>query len=270
MSKFEENVGVQNILQRYDNDISKEILGQENAKKELISGKFLEYTQTQETKDLVSRIVNSILQKQVNKLDPDAVTKEVKEKIKNNFASEVRLRKEIFKLQTFRNELLKQSTGLDGILEQIFTTNISNNISKQFNSIIKALANTGLKVSARDLMEGIREGFNKQESKSVNPMVSYAYLKLQEIDRENEREFDSQKRQWENSNPGQQYPHEDKSILQTLKENVISQIDNQINEKAQELQQVKNQQNDITQMEAYLKEEFKLDNAQNVNPGRRP
>ena len=265
---FLENSGVKNILEDYDNEISDKILGKKNDQDERIGGAVQDYINEEEAKNLIDKIINSIMSQRGEKRTREELVNYVEKAIRNNFTNEVGLRKEIFKLQTLRHELLKSTTGLDGILEQIFKLNIAGNIMNQFKAISDVLSKSGLKVNPRELFGGITGGMSKEDKRSINPMTSYAHLKLEEMDRANKREFDSQKRNWERDNQGERYPDEFKSMLQKLKESVIDQIDKQISDKAQELQVVKNQQNNIGIMESHLTSELKL----NVRPNiaRRP
>jgi hypothetical protein len=252
IKEFQSNQGVKNILQKYNDDIIDDIFGIENEYEERTGGKVLEYEENDEVKNLIEKIINVMLSKQGEKRSKEDIRNLVIEKMRGNFHNEVRLRKEIFILQCFRQELLKSNTGLDGILEKIFKSKIAGNIMNQFKAISDVLSKSGLRMNPDELFAGIREGMNKEEKVSLNPGISYAHSKLEEMDKDNQREFNLKKVKWERENPGETYPYEFKSMLQKIKESIIDQIDKQIENKAYELQEVKNQQNDIDKMEDFL------------------
>ena len=240
IKEFDKNPGVQNILKSFNNELEDEIFGKEEGeKKKRNGGKFKDYIE----EDTMKNIINGIIENMKN--NPRYRNKSLDErkaiaveKIKSIFTQEIEIRKEIFKLQALRHELLKRGTGLDTILEKFLTTNISQNIRKQFNSIIDMLAKAGLKVSSSDLMSGIGDGMEKEAKRSLNPMMSYAHSKLEEVERENKRNFEHEKKNWEAEHQNEKYPKEYKSMLEKLKDSIIEQIDNQIADKAQDLQKI--------------------------------
>ncbi len=245
LEEFDNNAGIQNILKSFNAEIQDEVFGVEGGdKKERNGGEFKKYIEEDRMKNIINGIITNMQNNpQYKNKTVDERRAIVIERIKSIFTQEVEIRKEIFKLQTLRQELSKEGATLHTILEKFLTTNISNNISKQFNSIIDMLAKAGLKVGVNDLLGGIKSGFEKEGKKSLDPMISYAHAKLEEVERENKRKFEHEKKNWKDEHKREEYPKQYKSMLEQLKDSILDRIDDQIADKSQKLKKIKTQQN---------------------------